>query len=658
MIVRQIVADLRWNKGPNVLLWLACSMAASIMAIAGGLATGSGETFDRTDEILNGADRYLISRRQPLERLAANPSVTEATPIVPATAAVANVNGTRWEVVALGWDEPPKLGTPAVLDGTFPTEPSHVLVDQRFMGAAGLEVGDPVTLESPGVAREYTISGSMLYIGTQRFPGDSPRIIVSSAEVLTLTGDPDWHVALNLAPGVTTGDLMPAADRSGLVGDARETIKPDFIETTSAQRVVLTALGVLAVLVAGLTVANLIGGRLLAKRRRISLQKAIGWKPRQLLAVYLGQTLFIVGLGIATGFASGALVAPQISRSQNQLLASPSTIGLSVTWLIGATLAIGSIAVLAVVLALVGPLRNPAAAAMQSATTKPPRTRWRVGNRVPVTFRLALKDAFRPVGRTIVLIASLAIAAATLSATLYFDALIANINPETQLDFNNNRVAVGGSMPLDDLAALLDQTDSVLRWEYLDRFMTPYGSNENLRHGAGVELVPGGTAQQLDRSLRQTSGDTVGVITDTNADLQLLNEVLVVTQPISMLLLAAALATLASTTYLHLHERRRELGILKAIGTRPSGLTGIVLLAALVPAVVGSTIGLAVGGLLLRVLLLVAGADDGSTFVATPDLRLMIGAGVLLLTTALLACLPVAIRATRSAPALTLGQVG
>jgi len=74
-----------------------------------------------------------------------------------------------------------------------------------------------------------------------------------------------------------------------------------------------------------------------------------------------------------------------------------------------------------------------------------------------------------------------------------------------------------------------------------------------------------------------------------------------------------ALVGIVNTLSLSIHERRRELGLLRAVGMTPGEVRGMVLLEALFIAVVGTVVGMVSGGLLAWLLLRAADVSGGIT---------------------------------------------
>jgi ABC-type antimicrobial peptide transport system permease subunit len=113
---------------------------------------------------------------------------------------------------------------------------------------------------------------------------------------------------------------------------------------------------------------------------------------------------------------------------------------------------------------------------------------------------------------------------------------------------------------------------------------------------------------------------------------------------------------LAGVTAYAVAQRRREIGIRMALGARQTQVLGLVLREGAALIAVGTAMGLAGAFLLARMLSALTSVFVSSLEIGATDLRLLIGAPVLLAALALGACYIPARRAAKTDPLITLRQ--
>jgi putative ABC transport system permease protein len=149
--------------------------------------------------------------------------------------------------------------------------------------------------------------------------GFGPRLLVSE-EALRATGllQPGslvrWHYRVALPDGdsseTTVHRITAAAEASlpeaGWEIRSRSNASPALERNVERFTQYLTLVGLTALLVGGVGVANAIKGHLDRKRDVIATLKSLGATGRDVFAVYLAQTMLLAGIGALPGLAIGA----------------------------------------------------------------------------------------------------------------------------------------------------------------------------------------------------------------------------------------------------------------------------------------------------------------------------------------------------------------
>lgn len=309
-------------------VFLAC-IALGVAAIAGvasisrSLTDGLGREGAR---ILGGDLTYSLINREatPKERAALDAQGRVSVVTTLRAMAVAGEGGAALvELKAVGADYP--------TTGELVTDPAEPLVDllAEREGAAGavadpalltrldLKVGDRITIAGkPFVIRATLVSEPDRIANGIGF---GPRVLIThealAASGLIRPGSLNrWSYRLQI-PGAGDGDLetraaaiAKAAPDAGWEMRARTNADPRFAKSIERFTQFLTLVGLTALIVGGVGVANAVAAFVERKRGSIATLKSVGAPGGQVVVLYLTQVLLIAALGIAIGLAVGALL--------------------------------------------------------------------------------------------------------------------------------------------------------------------------------------------------------------------------------------------------------------------------------------------------------------------------------------------------------------
>ncbi len=212
-----------------------------------------------------------------------------------------------------------KLSGGMPLDDAVRREPGAV-VDPILLERLSLKVGDCLSIGTIEVPVRATIETEPDKITERLTVG--PRVLVS-LETLQRSGliEPGslvgWRYALKLGNGAGKSDAglveLPRSRQAGLpeggftVRDRRDP-SPQVSRTLERLRQFLTLVGLTALLVGGVGIANAVATYIDRRRRVIAAFKSLGATSRTIFGVHLLQVLFFAAIGVVIGVALGLLI--------------------------------------------------------------------------------------------------------------------------------------------------------------------------------------------------------------------------------------------------------------------------------------------------------------------------------------------------------------
>jgi len=213
---------------------------------------------------------------------------------------------------------------PQLVSGTWLTGPGQAVVTDRFLDAAGVRVGDTVTLTENG--RHTTVR----IVGEAFFTQDDGMTLLTPASTLTALGldaDPTrFHVQPE--PGTAQGDYLTSLNEA--LADKGAFARPGGDNASSvvaAMDALIAMLTLLLVAVAGLGVLNTV---VLDTRDRVhdlGVFKALGMTPRQTVGMVLTSVaaigLLASAVGVPAGVALHHCVTPLMGDAVGMNLPAP-----------------------------------------------------------------------------------------------------------------------------------------------------------------------------------------------------------------------------------------------------------------------------------------------------------------------------------------------
>lgn len=318
------------------------------------------------------------------KRIAALPEVRYALPVVTSRLYVISPSKVRTKQVrpyidtAVGVDLSRNQRLPiSIVTGRLPgpTSSTEVAVTESWLQRYGLDrtnaasvIGTEIvagagrTDVDPG-GQSSTIRGLWMrlqIVGVVAQEAGSGSMLVSlplarSSRAWSAAGF-DNGVAIGLSPSPYAG-LLVAADSLDSIGRVRERINRIGYSTSSPENliasvrrylrvveIVLTAIGIIALAVAGLGITNALLAAVRERRREIGVLKAIGARDRDVLRIFLVEATCLGLLGGVMGTALGYLAARTVGAVVNGYLQDQGLVGVqpAVPVVVGASVIVGS----------------------------------------------------------------------------------------------------------------------------------------------------------------------------------------------------------------------------------------------------------------------------------------------------------------------------
>jgi putative ABC transport system permease protein len=313
-------SDLRTHRGEALFLVLATAGIVVSLLLATALFGYATNPWQRVFTQAHGAHVWLhTGSSADTGKLADLDGIESVAGPYPTTSTTLASRGTRASVELRGTPERPTMGRPLLTSGHWldPANPGGVVLESRLARALLAAPGDTVTL--PGTDRTLTVLGIADSAEPRYRPGEQPGLVWAPPSAVP---DPGGQViGLRLTdPDDTDYAVQRAVTELG-AGAVSEvsTWKQGRAEAQGDTRLlgqVLGLFGLGALVAAGLAVHGAISTRIRGHLRDISVLKAIGFTPGQVVRVFLLQHLAYALLGAV---AAAAVIQALGSRIPGRL---------------------------------------------------------------------------------------------------------------------------------------------------------------------------------------------------------------------------------------------------------------------------------------------------------------------------------------------------
>ena len=233
-----------------------------------------------------------------LPRVRAQPEVRDATPIQLVVDAVHGAPG----AIVLGVDPNGFVARLLVVTQGRPPTPGNVVVGDLLARQLHLRSGS--TLGIGG--RNFEVAG-VFHSGITEEDTGVITVLSDAQSLAGRTSDEATTFAVRLVPQTTASQGTRALSRAfpGLlaISEVSEAVRAGANNELISNAVLLIV--VLALIIGALGVANTMLAAVLERRRELALLTTIGWSPRQLGSLVLGEAVTVSVLGTAAGLVLG-----------------------------------------------------------------------------------------------------------------------------------------------------------------------------------------------------------------------------------------------------------------------------------------------------------------------------------------------------------------
>jgi putative ABC transport system permease protein len=329
-------------------IFIACiALGVAVIAGVGALGDALRSSFERQGATLLGGDVTVQrphKRADTAERtwLDAQGRVGEIV-TVRAMARRTDLSDQLFVEVKGIDDAYPLVGEVRLSHGLRPADllrSSDVAVDPIVLARLGLSIGDTITLGTTQHVIRATVEAEPDKIGDRLTGGPRVLIATSTLEKTTLI-DPgalaNWRYAVLLDDPARTepGALTRFSDRlktglpeAGFTVRDRRDPSPSVTRTLERLRQFLTLLGLTALLVGGVGVANAVDTYIDRRRGVIATMKSLGATTGTIFAVHLVQVMALAGIGVAIGLVVGAQLPALVVRLAGDALPVAADLGI------------------------------------------------------------------------------------------------------------------------------------------------------------------------------------------------------------------------------------------------------------------------------------------------------------------------------------------
>ncbi|WP_175408357.1 FtsX-like permease family protein [Streptomyces sp. TRM64462] len=311
-MLRWAHASSRTHRGEALFLVSATAGIVASLLLAAALFGYATNPWQRLFTQSNGAHVWIhTARTADPGRLASLDGVaTLAGPYDTVVTSVASRGARAAVELRAAPATPPATGRPLITEGRWldPAVPDGVVLDSGLAAALVAEPGDTLTLPGPE-PRTLTVLGVADTAEPRYDPGERPGTVWAPAGAVRATpGLPGRVTGLRLTDGDDTEYAVQRAVTTlgaGAVTDVTpwQQARADAQGDTRLIGQVLGVFGLGALAAAALAVFGAISTRVRGHLRDISVLKAIGFTPGQVVRVFLAQHLAYAALGAALATA-------------------------------------------------------------------------------------------------------------------------------------------------------------------------------------------------------------------------------------------------------------------------------------------------------------------------------------------------------------------
>jgi len=472
-ILVKAIADLRRRRLQAAVIFVATLLAAGTGTMALTLLSQTRDPYQTAFAAQQGAHLQVAydSRSDP-QTIAATPQLLGATASggpYPVTSLQFQAGSRKFGLDTIGRDDP---GGPVeqirITAGHWPSSNDEIALTRSFSELNNIGVGQKIKVTSVAQEPMLTVTAEVVDIDEGSADLSSQHAWVPSSAIsgLSAKNSSYYLMTYRFATDPSSAQLQADMDRlrsalppGSVVGSVNYIlIRNVFNITNQIVTSVLIAFGIFALAATAAIVANLVTGIVISAYREIGIMKAVGFTPRQVVAVFELQILIPAGAACLVGIPAGTLASqPLLANSSHALgLAyTPSfSFALDLVTLAGALLIVALAALLPAFRAgLLKPVVVIANASAPRGRSGRGLRRFAAQMRLPRPVVLGFGDAFARPARAILTLLAILLGVATVTVALGLPRSFAAIN-NSETNAGNVDVVVRKSPALSDADAL------------------------------------------------------------------------------------------------------------------------------------------------------------------------------------------------------------
>jgi putative ABC transport system permease protein len=440
---RQARADLRTRRVAAVLLALTAACAALTLSLAGVILDRADEPFERAFDRAHGAHLWAFAEGGALDATTVAAfedldGVVGSTGVIERFTRPVDTPAGRADAILERADQPWPVSTPLLADGRW-LDPGagEVVLERSYARGVDAGIGDVVDVVTATGPLPLEVVGIAASTARALYPEVTPGVAWvdgATIDAVAAAGVGAGPVAPDAMIGVRLDDAgrTDAALRQVFTEELRVQLwtwedAADSITTrTEDFQAVLVSFALFAVIGTALVVANLVGGQVVAATRQVAVLKAVGWTPRQVSRLLVGEQLLVAAIGSVVGGLAGLLVAPLLLRSTAELLAVDVGVEAQPAPVVMAVLVVLAVVAASAGLAARGAGRRPVAAALgrgisgaRSRVSLPARLAGSLG--LGAVARVGVKDLTAHRLRTVLLVVGLVASVGTVTGAVILE---------------------------------------------------------------------------------------------------------------------------------------------------------------------------------------------------------------------------------------------
>ena len=342
----RVRADLRGRRVQTASVAVSVALATLLIGLGLVISGSASAPYDRLFAQLNGAHLWIYTLKPltpgQLDAIVHAPGVVGAT----AQEETATRGGILVGTQTLGADirsypaQTPAIGKLAITagQGLATDDPTGIVVDQAFADMHHLHPGSAVRLVTEqGIVAAHVRGVAIDANHDSSQDGRDAQVHLLRATLDQLFQQPEHRVGVIglrvSAPNDVGAVLRTITQRLQAQGypDPRlnldwedwQSLRADFGKATTLTVTVLLIFGAVSLIAAGIIVANLVIGQVLAQQRDLGILKAVGFTPLQVVRTLLLEYLLLGAAGGLIGLGLIALVAPWLLDQLTMTLAVP-----------------------------------------------------------------------------------------------------------------------------------------------------------------------------------------------------------------------------------------------------------------------------------------------------------------------------------------------